>query len=69
MLVNPVFAGKSVATIFGQVVFNEKGENNELPIEQQKELGQVPGYTFVDNEPKKATPKKAASKAKTEEKE
>lgn len=67
MLVNPVFAGKSVATIFGQVVFNEKGESDELPIEQQKELGQVPGYTFVDNEPKKAAPKKP--KAKTEEKE
>ncbi|QEG13776.1 hypothetical protein MARVELLAND_254 [Bacillus phage vB_BspM_MarvelLand] len=69
MLIHEFFANKTVATYYGQVVFNEKGENNDLPIEHQKELGKIDGYTFVDNEPKKAAPKKPASKAKAEDKE
>ncbi|UGO47642.1 hypothetical protein MCCARTNEY_68 [Bacillus phage vB_BanH_McCartney] len=67
MLIHEFFANKTVATYYGQVSFNEKGENDELPVEHQKELAKIDGYTFVDNAPKKATPKKPASKAKDKE--
>lgn len=56
MLINDKLANLTVATEFGTIVFNEKGENNDLKPEEQKKLGSLPGFTYVED--KKAEPKK-----------
>lgn len=66
MLINPKLANLKVATQFGTVTFNEKGENNDLKPEEQAFLGKLPGFEY--REDKKATSKAAAKEeAKSEE--
>lgn len=61
MLVNKELAGKLVATEFGSIQFDEKGECKDLKADQEKKLGALPGFEFVEE-------KKEAPKQKTEEK-
>ncbi|AMW61507.1 hypothetical protein JUGLONE_74 [Bacillus phage Juglone] len=76
MLVNEQLAGKTVASAFGDITFNEKGEAVEIKIEVEKALAHVQGFTLVEEKPepkkeapaKKVAPKKAAPKADKEEK-
>jgi hypothetical protein len=61
MLVNKELAGKDVATEFGPIKFDENGECKDLKADQEKKLGALPGFEFVEE-------KKEAPKQKTEEK-
>lgn len=65
MLVNERLANKLVATVYGDITFDEKGQTGELTVEQQKVLGALPGFKYVEpkSEPKKEV-KKAPAKAK-----
>ncbi len=65
MLVNERLANKLVATVYGDITFDEKGQTDELTVEQQKEIGALPGFNYVEPkaEPKKEV-KKAPAKAK-----
>ncbi|AMO26025.1 hypothetical protein Blue_203 [Bacillus phage Deep Blue] len=68
MLVNESLANRLVATAYGDINFDEKGQTEDLTVEQQKELGSLPGFEFV--EPKKEvkkSPAKAKATAKKEE--
>jgi len=58
MLINPKLANLKVATQFGTVTFNEKGENNDLKPEEQAFLGKLPGFEYKED--KKAAPKAPA---------
>lgn len=58
MLINPKLANLKVATQFGTVTFNEKGENNDLKPEEQAFLGKLPGFEYKED--KKAAPKASA---------
>jgi hypothetical protein len=62
MLVNEKLVNKKVATEFGYMVFDEKGETNDLTAEQQAKLGALPGFTYVEDkkEEKKEEPKEPA---------
>lgn len=53
MLVNELLANKQVATQFGQISFNEKGECKDLKPEQEKVLGKLPNFHIVKDKPKK----------------
>ncbi|AHN66552.1 hypothetical protein Bcp1_075 [Bacillus phage Bcp1] len=61
MLVHDYFKNHKVATVYGDINFDEKGESEDLTLEQQKEFKGHPGFNFV--EPKKEV-KKAPAKAK-----
>lgn len=75
MLINEELANKTVATIYGKITFNDKGENNELKEDQQKALGKLIGFQYQapkkpkttekKEEPKKEEPKKKATPKKT----
>lgn len=71
MLVNEQLAGKTVATSFGDIFFNENGEAVDIKPEVEKALEHVQGFYLIEDakpEPKekapakKAVPKKAATK-------
>lgn len=64
MLINEQLAGLTVATEFGTIVFNEKGENNDLKPEEQKELTKAKGFIYVEDKPKVEPKPKAEPKAK-----
>jgi len=61
MLINEKLANKKVATEFGEIVFNEKGECKDLTAEQAKVLCKLPGFSY--KEAKKSAPKTATKKA------
>lgn len=67
MLINKSLAGRSTATSFGQVEFNENGENKSLTVDQQKHLGKLKGFEYIEDK-KKETPKKEAETPKEEPK-
>lgn len=56
MLINKDLANKKVATQFGYIQFNEKGESNDLKPEEQKILGALRGFEYKEDK-KKAEPK------------
>lgn len=60
MLINVNLANKKVATPFGEIVFNAKGETNDLKAEEQKVLGALPGFEYKED--KKPTAPKAPTK-------
>lgn len=69
MLENKSLANKKVATIYGTITFDGKGQTKELTAAQKKELGKLPGFKYIEE--KKATEKKAPAKkapAKKQEK-
>ncbi|AEW47494.1 hypothetical protein BCB4_0265 [Bacillus phage B4] len=76
MLVNEQLAGKTVASVYGDITFNEKGEAVDIKPEVEKALAHVQGFTLVEEKPepkkeapaKKAPAKKTAPKADKEEK-
>lgn len=71
MLLNEKLANKKVATEFGDMVFNEHGETNDLTAEQQAKLGKLPGFKFVEEKKKEMKIEekpKAKAPAKKEEK-
>ncbi|WPF70056.1 hypothetical protein BCVP_CDS0028 [Bacillus phage BC-VP] len=65
MLAHAYLKNTMVATAYGDINFDEKGQTEDLTVEQQKELGSLPGFKFVEPkaEPKKEV-KKAPAKAK-----
>ncbi len=68
MLVNERLANKVVATVYGDIKFNDKGETKDLTVEQRKELGKLPGFKYVEEKKapaKKAPAKKAPAKKET----
>jgi hypothetical protein len=68
MLINRELANKEVATQFGVVKFNEKGESKDLKADQEKVLGELPGFEYeAERKAPAAKPatKQTASKAKT----
>lgn len=68
MLVNELLANKQVATQFGQISFNEKGECKDLKPEQEKVLGKLPNFHIVKDKPKKeAKVEEAKEEPKVEE--
>ncbi|UPI12830.1 hypothetical protein [Bacillus phage SBSphiJ5] len=67
MLVNKSLAGKVVATEFGNVTFNEKGESKDLKPEQEKVFAQFNGFEVVEKKSPKAK-EEASSEDKAKEK-
>lgn len=65
-LINENLAGLKVASSFGELSFNEKGECHDLKADQEKAFEGLAGYTVVTKEEKKET---KAEKAKEEKKE
>ncbi|OLF87083.1 Phage protein [Bacillus licheniformis] len=68
MLVNELLANKQVATQFGQITFNEKGECKDLKPEQEKVLGKLPNFHIVEEKPKKETKVKEVKEEPKEKK-
>lgn len=68
MLVSEQLAGKTLATAYGDAIFNEKGESTSLKPEHEKELAHITCITVVEEKKeapaKKAPAKKAAAKEK-----
>lgn len=64
MLVNERLANKKVATIYGYIEFNEKGETKDLTVAQRRELGKLPGFRYVE-EKRATTARKTVKKAET----
>ncbi|AGB62605.1 hypothetical protein [Bacillus phage phiAGATE] len=79
-LINSRLAGLKVASSFGELSFNEKGECNDLKVEQEKAFDGLAGYIVVEEktqnvkEDKKEEPKeekktkKSTSKKETNKK-
>lgn len=44
MLINKSLANKEVATEFGVIQFNDKGESKDLKADQEKKLAELPGF-------------------------
>lgn len=62
MLINKKLANKNVATSYGTAEFNDQGESNNLPAEDQKFLGEnVPGFTYVEDKVEAKAKEKAVS--------
>ncbi|AMQ66594.1 hypothetical protein BH753_gp112 [Bacillus phage Shbh1] len=58
MLVNENLAGKKVATPYGTISFNDKGESHDLNVTAQKSLGKLKSFKYVEDRqeaPKKET--------------
>jgi len=73
MLVNVNNANKEVATVYGTIKFNEKGECKDLTETQEKALAKLSGYEHVtekkDTSSSRSTStKKEPTKDKKEEK-
>lgn len=68
MLVNELLANKQVATQFGQITFNEKGECKDLKPEQEEVLGKLPNFHIVEEKPKKETKVKEVKEEPKEKK-
>ena len=70
MLFNMNVANKTVATHFGDIQFNDKGECFDLTPEQQKEIAKAIGYNYVEEKVEKQEvveeKKPAARKKKAE---
>lgn len=67
MLINTELAGKKVATEYGEITFDAKGECTSLTAEQEAKLGKLPGFS-VKEEKKPAAKKPAPAKEETEKK-
>ncbi|AEQ34213.1 hypothetical protein D307_gp251 [Bacillus phage Bastille] len=65
MLIGERVAGKVVATVLGQVTFNEKGEAEGLTDEQEQSLAHIGGFTYIAPEVKEEPKQKAAPKSKS----
>ncbi|MGV3184516.1 DUF7349 domain-containing protein [Staphylococcus epidermidis] len=68
MLFNELLANKQVATQFGQISFNEKGECKDLKPEQEKVLGKLPNFHIVEDKPKKEAKVEEPKEKKTQPK-
>lgn len=62
MLINKSLANKEVATEFGVIQFNDKGESKDLKADQEKKLAELPGFEL-----KSAAAKPAAKKEEDKE--
>lgn len=59
-----------VATAFGKITLNDKGETEDLSPTQQKSLGsKVRGFTYINKEDEKKKRKEAEKKAEEKKKE
>lgn len=68
MLKNENYTSKEVATSYGNIWFNEKGEAEGLTKEQEKSIAKLPGFEYVDNTPKKETKQEPKQDTKKESK-
>ncbi|QZA69700.1 hypothetical protein 035JT004_202 [Bacillus phage 035JT004] len=64
MLVNKSLAGKVVATEFGNITFNEKGESKDLKPGQEKLFAQFEGFEVVEKKSPKAKEEAPAEEKK-----
>jgi hypothetical protein len=55
MLKHAYLKNKSIATSYGLLEFDANGENRQLSEEQEKRLGELNYYTYVDETPKEET--------------
>ena len=58
------YAGKTIVTKHGDLTFDNKGVNTELPVAKEKELGEYDIFDYVEDKPKEA-PKMAPKETKT----
>lgn len=63
MLENVKLASKEVATIYGKIKFDEKGVSKNLSVTQQKSLGKLPNFKYIE-EPKESKPKSTTTKTR-----
>jgi len=70
MLINPRLANKEVASAYGTLKFNDKGESSDLAPEHEKIIGKLKGFTFKAEKAHKAADKevKEDTKAKAPKK-
>lgn len=71
MLENKSLRGKKVATIYGDIKFDDEGKSVDLTKVQKKTLGKLPGFQYIEVEKvtaKKAPAKKAPAKKKSDNK-
>jgi len=62
------YAGKTIVTKHGDLTFDNKGVNTELPVAKEKELGEYDIFDYVEDKPKEApktAPKTAPKETKT----
>lgn len=72
MLEHKELANKKVATVYGYMNFNDKGITTDLTVEQQKELGKLKGFRYIEDkkkDPKKEKPKNEEEKSDEPKKE
>lgn len=65
MIQTDKFPDRVIATPYGKVSFDEKGQSNDLTKEQQEKLGDLAYVEYVEDkkpEPKKEEPKQEAKK-------
>lgn len=62
MLKSERYKGMLVATSYGLIHFDDKGESKDLKEAQEKALGKLPGFEYVADKPKKEEPKKEPAK-------
>lgn len=70
MLINKSLAGLEVASSFGMLKFNDKGESNDLNADQEKAFEKIPGFSISqDQKAKEKGDSKDEVKAKAKESE
>jgi chromatin remodeling complex protein RSC6 len=69
MLINEYLANRKLATEFGEVQFNDKGESKDLNAEQEKKFENIAGFTVKKEAAKKEAAKKEPAKKEPAKKE
>lgn len=70
MLKSKILINKTVASPYGKVTFDKKGENNDLPVKDQEALGKLAYIDYVkDSEPKPESKNKEKNNTNSEKKE
>jgi len=68
MLINQSLANKKLATVYGEITFNEKGESKDLKADQEKVIGALPGFTIKTESKAPAKKEEPKEEAKAETK-
>lgn len=64
MLKHNKYVNKKVISIYGDILFDEKGESRNLDEVYEKNLGKLPNYTFVSESKKESPVKEEKSEPK-----
>ena len=68
MLKSKRFANRTVATQYGAISFNSKGESTDLTEAQEKHLAELPEFTYEKSEEEKLREAEAKKKAEDKKK-